>query len=419
MMQTQRFMIWLLVLILCGLGELSGVDHWRALAQLSPGPLRVGTSGDYAPFSLRGEDGTSHGFDVEIARAYAADRGRVIEFIPFRWPELQARLLKGDFDVAMSGVTVRGDRLAAAPMTRTVARADAVLLIRPGTAGITHDWTALMIGVNRGGHLEQVARARLPQANIVAVDNNLSLPNLLTLGQVDAIVVDALEAAPQFHIAQVLSQDRKAYWVSPKALGLADDLDAWLEARETDGSLNRWREQFLGKPSPSEIDPRLLRVTDLIGRRLMLMPAVAWAKQAAGRAVEDPVREDVVEKSANRAAREAGLDEAAYHTFVRVQFGAAKLVQKAALTAGSSHSGRTPEEGQKELVQVLRPAIDRIDRAILGELARLPPIDGPAEALVAALRADAPVPGIDEDVLGRLAEALLRLTKKPKGETRP
>jgi chorismate mutase len=296
-----------------------------------------------------------------------------------------------------------------APMTLSVARTDAVLLIRPGTAGIIRDWTALVVGVNRGGHLEQLARAKLPKASIVAVDDNLSLPGVLTAGQVDAIVVDALEVAEHYQVAQVLSQDRKAYWVSPKAPGLADDLDAWLEARERDGSLNRWREQFLGKLRARELDPGLLRVIDLMGRRLMLMPAVAAAKQAGGRMIEDPVREEVVEKSTMRAAREAGLDEGAYLNLVRLQFAAAKMVQRAAVTAVPAAIGRSSEEGQRELTQVLRPAIDRIDRALLRELGRLPRLDARAEDLAAALRADAPVPGLDDGLLTRLGEAVLRI----------
>src|SRR4051794_8647845 len=37
--------------------------------------LRVGTSGDYAPFSVRDASGALHGFDVEIADALATDLG--------------------------------------------------------------------------------------------------------------------------------------------------------------------------------------------------------------------------------------------------------------------------------------------------------------------------------------------------------
>jgi len=97
--------------------------------------LRVGTSGDYPPFSLRATDGRYNGFDIAVARAYAAARGRRLELVAFRWPELAARLAAGDFDVAMSGVTVRADRLLTGTMTAAVARADAVLLVCRDDAG--------------------------------------------------------------------------------------------------------------------------------------------------------------------------------------------------------------------------------------------------------------------------------------------
>src|SRR5574341_489990 len=254
--------------------------------------LRVGTSGDYPPFSVRDENGALTGFDIDVARAYAADQGLAVEFVTFRWPDLQARLVAEVFDVAMSGITVRGDRLAVAPMTASVARTDAVLLTRTGTASTTRDWSALMVGVNRGGHLEQVARSKLPSARIVPVDDNLRLPSLLILGEVDAIVTDTLEAAPYhvpgeegggpspFEVVQVLSHDRKAYWVTPKAAALAENLDLWLVRREADGSLDRLRTRYFGKAPVPRLDRAFERVTDLIGRRLMLMPAVAWAKLA-------------------------------------------------------------------------------------------------------------------------------------------
>ena len=68
--------------------------------------LRVGTSGDYAPFSLAEEGGPASGFDVTLARSYAKERGVEVEFVRFRWPELVRDLEAGRFDVAMSGITV-------------------------------------------------------------------------------------------------------------------------------------------------------------------------------------------------------------------------------------------------------------------------------------------------------------------------
>src|SRR5690606_31924030 len=109
-----------LALAACGAARSGGAGE---VAQAPRGPeaatrvLRVGSSGDYPPFSVRDPSGEWTGFDVEVARANARDRGHTLELVPFRWPDLTDRFAAGDFDVVMSGVTVRGERLVRAPMT--------------------------------------------------------------------------------------------------------------------------------------------------------------------------------------------------------------------------------------------------------------------------------------------------------------
>src|ERR1051325_1119973 len=79
--------------------------------------LRVGTSGDYAPFSLHGK-----GFDVDVAEAMARDLGFEIEWKTFRWPELRERVRRDDFDVAMGGVTWLPERAVIGATSRAVAQ---------------------------------------------------------------------------------------------------------------------------------------------------------------------------------------------------------------------------------------------------------------------------------------------------------
>src|SRR5262245_59540062 len=74
------------------------------------GVLKVGTSGDYAPFSYT-EKGRTAGLDVELAGLLAAELGMRLELVHFAWPELTAQLERGAFDLAASGVTIRADRL--------------------------------------------------------------------------------------------------------------------------------------------------------------------------------------------------------------------------------------------------------------------------------------------------------------------
>src|SRR5437762_6147929 len=106
-------------LSLASLTSLPGISHYAVDARAASdefaelrkkGVLRVGTSGDYAPFS-RTVEGRTTGLDVELVGLVAAELGTRVELVPFKWPELTARMEKLDFDVVASGVTMRADRL--------------------------------------------------------------------------------------------------------------------------------------------------------------------------------------------------------------------------------------------------------------------------------------------------------------------
>ncbi len=376
-------------------------------------PLRVGTSGDYPPFSVRDPDGGGRGFDVEVARAYAAARGRRLELVPFRWPELAARLAAGDFDVAMSGVTVRGDRLVVGTMTAAVARADAVLLMRPPGTATGLDRRDRRIAVNRGGHLERVARARFPHATIVAVDDNRSLPEPLARREVDAVVTDSLEAATfdpgAFVVVARLSRDRKAYWVAPGREALAADLDAWLLERERDGTLPRLRALHLRVEDPPSLEPELARLVDLAARRLLVMPLVAAAKRAAGLPIVDAAREATVVEGAVARAAAAGVDPEAARRLVRAEIAAARAVQIAAPPSGPSAAADGPT------LATLRIAIDALDAALLRALARAAGTTRSVDpaAVAAALRNDAELPGFDGTHADAIAAAIVAIVRAP------
>jgi len=381
---------------------------------VEPPTLRVGTSGDYPPFSERAADGSYSGFDVEVAREYAAARGRRLEYVPLRWPELAARVAAGDVDVAMSGVTVRADRLLVGTMTATVARADAIILVRRGDAPAGgFDRASVRIAVNRGGHLERVARSRLPHATIVAVDDNRRLPTMLASREVDAIVTDTLEAATYpppdaFTVAAVLAHDRKAYWVAPGHEALAADLDAWLLERERDGYLPRLRVDRLHAPDPqNRLAPELARVVDLAARRLMLMPDVAAAKRVAGLPIVDAAREAEVIARTTERGRAAGLDAKASEHLARAEITAARAVQEASVPDATARPSDVPT------LATLRTAIDGLDGAILRSLLAVrtsAPAVRRAE-VATALRSDVDLPGFDEAHAGAIAAAVAELLR--------
>ena len=286
--------------------------------------------------------------------------------------------------------------------------------------------------MNRGGHLERVARSRLPRATVVTLDDNRSLPVVLASGRVDGVVTDSLElqsfdahGGARVRVALVLSEDRKAYWVSPREAGLAASLDGWLAAREDDGTLARLRSEHLGAAGdPARGQPEdaaALGVVDLVGRRLLLMPEVAEAKRVAGLPVDVPAREGEIYQRARVAAERDGLAAAPYIELVRAQVEAAKVVQRAVLAAAGPTVPSDPDAAARARARIdgqLRPAIDRLDAAIRRALVESAPLRMPVDRLAAALATDAPVPGFDPRQAALLADALARIpaAERPSAE---
>ncbi|HTY18964.1 MAG TPA: transporter substrate-binding domain-containing protein [Myxococcota bacterium] len=322
-----------------------------------PAVLRVGTSGDYAPFSQDGR-----GFDVEVARRMAPDLGVEIAWVPFRWPELSARLAAGDFDVAMSGVTWRPDRAVVGWMSSTVARGGPCVL---GAAAPPS------VGVNRGGVLERFARVHFPRAEIRAVDRN-DLAGLLERHEVAAVVTDSFEAPELMNQRAVREQpltcepalDRKVYWVAPqRAAELGPRIDGWLARHESE--VDALRARWLGGSAPRRAPDDLL---DLLARRLALMPAVARWKRARGLAIEDPAREARVVAAAHQAAVENGLEPAPVEALFRLQIALGSRLQA---------TGKAPEEGvpDLDLESQLRPELTRLGARIVSAAASVAPLD--------------------------------------------
>ncbi len=332
----------------------------------SPAPapaLRVGTSGDYAPFSILHDDQRS-GFDIEIALEMARSLHRPVQWVPFDWPELEARVKEDAFQVAMSGITWQPERAVVGTMTRAVASGGPCLLGDP---------RAEVIGVNRGGVLEGWARQTLSDRRLVLVDDNLSLPSLLTSGRVGAIVTDSFELASfrrqgwDSHCEAPLW--RKVYWVAPEeSERLGPWLDAWLSDHEA--FLRQASERWFGMPAP--LGPKA-HLVDLLARRMAFMPFVAAYKRAHHLPIQDPAREAHVLESALTGARDAGLEGPAVEDLFRRLMELAKAIQM-----------RSTSERSLDLESAVRPALLRLGTRIVlalgeardaGALATLTPSD--------------------------------------------
>lgn len=398
--------------------------------------LRVGTSGDYAPFSIQAgpedENWKPEGFDIDVARAYARDRGLQIEWVRFRWPDLMSDLEAKRFDIAMSGVTVRPERSLAGRFSVPVAHSGAVALVPEGSRLLALDRlddAGVRIAVNRGGHLERVTRAHFPHAQIIAVSNNQAVLDTLAHHRADAVITDTLEAPHwkrrQPGVTQLgpFTHDTKAYLMGRNPGALAADLDGWLLEREADQALDGLRRRFLGHslaPPPAEPVNALLAAID---ERLGLMPGVAEAKRGSGGTVEDRKREAIVIERALEAAREARpagdprtMNDSALRALFRAQIEAAKDIQLAILASPPPDSVGKPADLHGEL----RPALGRIGDRIAWLVVRLP--ENPSRAsLRERTRRALAKHGLSDARLAEIADAIagIRATPEPRPPAQP
>jgi cyclohexadienyl dehydratase len=218
---------------------------------LARGVLRVGTTGDYRPFTaLDKASGAYSGFDVDLAQSLGAALGVRIEFEPTSWPNLTKDFEAGAFDIAMGGVSVTLDRAKkgffSAPYMRegktpiarcadkdkyqTLAQID-----RPGVSVIA----------NPGGTNERFDRANLHAAQIVLYGDNLTIFDQIARGDADVMITDASETRFQqklhasvlcaIHPEKPFDFAEKAYWM-PRDPALKAFVDQWLHLSMENGS---------------------------------------------------------------------------------------------------------------------------------------------------------------------------------------
>src|SRR5438034_296472 len=197
----------------------------------------------------------------------------------------------------------------------------------------------------------RLAARLFPHALLVRTHDNRALGELLTSGAADAILTDEAEAdalaVPGAVRVGPFTRDRKGYLGRDPAL--VAELDAWLRAREADGTLAGLRARWLGRErarARSAFASDLDALVALVDLRLAFMPAVAAAKRKTGRPVEDPGQEARVLGAVRARAAERGLDPTAVEALFRAQIEAARHLEQEFLAhpeeADTLHLAREP-----------------------------------------------------------------------------
>jgi cyclohexadienyl dehydratase len=215
--------------------------------------LRVGTTGDYRPFTARDEASQGYsGFDIDLAQSLGRALGAKVEFVPTSWTNLSRDLERGAFDIAMGGVSVTLERQKKGFFSTPYMRDGKTAIARCADqqkyqtlADI--DAPSVRVIVNPGGTNERFDRAHLHAAAIVVYPDNLTIFDQLAKGAADVMITDASETRFQqklhsnvlcaIHPDKPFDFGEKAYWMVPDP-ALKAFVDQWLHLAIGDGEFD-------------------------------------------------------------------------------------------------------------------------------------------------------------------------------------
>jgi cyclohexadienyl dehydratase len=194
------------VVLALTLGSMAGAQTSRLDEILERGVVRVGTTGDYKPFTyLNKETEAYEGIDIDMAKSLAKALGVKLEFVPTTWKEIVTGVVEKRYDVAMGGISKKLNRQMQVFFT--------IPYLETGKAPITLkenvdkfqtleqiDREGVTVIVNPGGTNEQFARDNLKKAKIIVHDDNVTIFDQIVAGKADLMITDAVETLVQEQI---------------------------------------------------------------------------------------------------------------------------------------------------------------------------------------------------------------------------
>jgi cyclohexadienyl dehydratase len=225
-------------------------DH-RLEQILHAGILRVGTTGDYAPFSYqRDSNADVTGIDIDLARDLASALNVKLHFTKTSWPTLMHDLNAGTYDIAMSGVSRNLDRQKEAYFS--------IAYHKGGKTPITLckninrfndlkkiDKKSTNIIVNPGGTNERYVDSHIHHAKKIIHPDNRTIFEEIINGHADLMITDSIEvqlkSSQHEELCAAMPEENLTYldkgYLMPQDEKLKEYVDLWLTTRLADGTV--------------------------------------------------------------------------------------------------------------------------------------------------------------------------------------
>jgi cyclohexadienyl dehydratase len=167
---------------------------------LESGKLRVGTTGDWNPMSIRDPTtNTYKGFDIDVVTELAADLGVSIEFVPTEWKTLVSGMVAGKYDISTSA-SVTPSRIRTVGFSRSYYQVGTVPVVLKKNLSRFNGWGDIdgpdvRVAVTMGTSFEQQVKQFFPNAAIKTVEAPARDYQEVLSGRADVSITSNLEAS--------------------------------------------------------------------------------------------------------------------------------------------------------------------------------------------------------------------------------
>jgi len=166
---------------------------------LSSGELKVGTTGDWDPMSMKDPATNKYvGFDIDFMKELAKDMGVKVTFVPTEWKTIVSGITSGRYDVSTS-VTKTAKRAEVAGFTSTYYKYGTVPLVLKKNLKKFPTWKSLndekvTIATTLGTSQEEKAKEFFPKSKLKSVESPARDFQEVLSGRADGNITSSTEA---------------------------------------------------------------------------------------------------------------------------------------------------------------------------------------------------------------------------------
>ena len=241
MLQHIRIITVLLFSLLLVGAEVGAQSNSRLQKILQSGELRVGTTGDWNPMTVRDPASNSYiGFDIDVVTELAKDLGVKLTFVPTDWKTLINGIVADKYDMTTSA-SVTPKRIRTVGFSRSYYQVSTVPLTLQKNLDRFKDWEdidkpTVTVAVTLGTSQEQQVKKFFPNAKIRSIESPARDFQEVLAGRAQISVTSNLEASllTQAHSQLAVVPVSQARTPADLAFIIAQDDQVWLNF------LNHW-----------------------------------------------------------------------------------------------------------------------------------------------------------------------------------